>query len=127
MSASPRPVRLLLATIVGIVCGLFLPFPAWLGPTFAVLAFVSVCFVLRCASIWSTVIFASVVAAAPALAFAIGLSSHTPVVESLIQSFEGFMSHPYLVLIFLVVPLIVGGLLHFLLFRALSRHVQVSP
>ena len=126
MSAMPRPVRLLLATVVGTASGLFLAIPGWLAPTFAILVFVLACFLLRCASIWATVIFASVVASSPALAFAFGLSSHAPIVEALRQSFAGFVSYPYLVLVFLIVPSMVGGLLHFLLYRALSRHVQAS-
>jgi len=124
MPALQRAVRLLLATIVGIVSGLFLPIPGWLAPTFAVIAFVAVCFLLRCALIWSTIVFALVVAAAPTLTFAVGLSSHNAVAESLGQAFEGFASHPQLLLMFLVAPIIVGGLLHFLLHRALSRNVH---
>ena len=127
MPAPPPAIRLLLATIVGTVSGLFLPVPGWLAPTVAVLAFVSVCFLLRCASIWSTVVFAFVVAAAPALVFAAGLSTQIALVELLRQSFEGFASRPQLALVFLAGPLIVGGLLHFLLFRALSRHAPTSP
>jgi hypothetical protein len=119
-----RPVGLALAAIVGIAIGLLLPVPGSFAPTIAVLSFVLASFLLRCASAWATLVFALFVAASPALAFAAGLSAHTPVLASLAQAFVGFASHLSLVLLFVALPLAAGGLFHFVLNRAFSSHAR---
>ena len=123
----PKPaVGLALAAAIGIAIGLLLPLPGSYAPTLAVLSFVLASFLLRCASAWATLVFALVVTASPALAFAAGLSVHTSVLASLGQAFESFASHPSLVLIFVALPLAAGGLLHFALNRAFSSHARQS-
>ena len=126
MQMPNRAVGLALAAIVGIAIGLLLPVPGSFAPTIAVLSFVLASFLLRCASAWATLVFALVVAASPALAFAAGLSTHTPVLASLAQAFVGFASHLSLVLWFVAMPLAAGGLLHLVLNRAFSSHVRQS-
>jgi hypothetical protein len=126
MHKPKRTVGLALAATVGIAIGLLLPVPGSFAPTIAVLSFVLASFLLRCASAWATLVFALVVAASPALAFAAGLSTHTPVLASLGQAFEGFASHLSLVLLFVALPLAAGGLLYCALNRAFSSHARQS-
>ncbi len=126
MQMPNRPVGLALAAAAGIAIGLLLPVPGSFAPTIAVLSFVLASFVLRCASAWATLVFALVVAASPALVFAAGLSTHSPVFASLAEAFVGFASHLSLVLLFVALPLAAGGLLHFALNRAFSPHARQS-
>jgi len=126
MSAPSRAVRLLATATFGITFYLFWAFPAWLAPTLAIAAFVLLCFLLRCASPWSTLVFASVMAAIPVLLFAGGLSFHTSIAGSLGQSFQGFTSQPLMLLWLVVLPFIAGSVLHLLLF-AVARGSKSTP
>src|SRR5215203_4832892 len=123
----PRAVRYFLAAIVGIASGLFFPGPGLLAPTGAVVVFVGVCVLLRCATALPTFVFACFIAAAPILFFAAGLSTHTPIGESVRKSIQGFASQLELVLAFCVVPFVVGGLMHYVLHRRSALNARLLP
>jgi len=124
MPVSQQVFRYLVAATLGIAVLLLLPVPGLLGPTLAVIAFILSCYALRCVSLWVTFAFTFLVGSIPILAFTYGYWSHSPLLESLLVSVEGFAQHFKLVVAFFVAPLAVGALLHVLLRRIGVRHVR---
>lgn len=106
-----------MAAGIGIAAGLLtpglrLPFPAAAGPTLAVVTFVLSCFALRCLSVPGTVTFMLLVAISPPLAFALGWSTHAPFFEAFSGSLVSFVSQWPLLVMFIVVPVVAGAILH---------------
>ena len=120
MSVAQQIFRYFVAAILGIAAWVLLPVPGLFGPTFAVVTFVFSCYVLGSLSVWVTLAFTLLVGSTPILAFAFGYWSHSPLLQSLLVSVEGFAQRPTLVVAFLVAPLAVGVLLHVAL-----RHIRV--
>lgn len=126
MPSTQRMARLAAAAIAGIAV-LFVATGLY-GPTMAVVAFTSVCFLLRCALVRGTIGFAALVAVTPMVAFAAGLSVHMPVLESIRLAMVGYASQPPLLARFVVGPIVVGCLFHWLILRMLAyRGAAAGP
>ena len=119
-----RTVRILLAAALGVAVGLLWPGPGFIVPTLAVVTFILSCFALRCLSIWVTFAFVIFVGMTPILAFAYGYWTHTPLLESVLISAEGFARHFNLGVALFLGPLAAGVLLHVILRHIGVRHVR---